>query len=110
MPTLLPTLRMRLNNAVPSLRNRGDSVANVTAASGTKTNPVPTPWMKPGPDDRRTVHLQVESPSSASSDRAVERKAGSDDQACIEAAHQPADDEHCHERADAARRRDEPGR
>jgi hypothetical protein len=35
MPMLLPMLRIRLNNAVPSLRMAGDSVAKVRAAMGT---------------------------------------------------------------------------
>ncbi len=35
MPMLLPTLRVRLKIAVPSLRSAGVSVAKVAAASGT---------------------------------------------------------------------------
>ena len=44
---LLPTLRTRLNTAVPSLRNCGASVAKVIAASGTNTKPVPSPCANP---------------------------------------------------------------
>src|SRR6185312_5444131 len=45
-PIALPTLRMRLIIALPSVRKTADRVANATRFMGTKTSPMPRPCTK----------------------------------------------------------------
>ena len=53
---LLPRLRIRLNRPVASVREASGRVAKVTALSGTKISPKPSPWMKPV---RTTAHWSM---------------------------------------------------
>src|ERR1700733_15285392 len=47
MPMLAPILRIRLKEPGPLVRNAGASVPNVTVLSGTKTQPMPKPCVRP---------------------------------------------------------------
>ena len=60
------------------------------------------------PDDRGAIHLQVEARHLPQRDRG-QRKARGDDEPGVDFAHEPADDEHRHQGADAARRGDQAG-
>src|SRR5205807_5124725 len=43
IPIAPPTLRIRLNSAVPSVRSSGSRVANAITCNGTNTRPSPNP-------------------------------------------------------------------
>ena len=109
MPMLEPTLRTRLNRPVPSVRKWDRGWRRQASYSGTKTSPRPRPWTTPRVMIGPSSIMTVEKPDHLPERIGRQRQPDEDEDARVDHAHQPPDDDHRDHRADAARRHDQAG-